>query len=169
MGYYEALDVEAALDFALSQPGVQAVGAWGGSMGGAATILAAARRQEIAAVVTDSAYAALEDELEITIRVAFLRPLIRFFAEQETKISVREVRPVDRIGHISPRPVLIIQGLDDSAVPAGSGQSLYNAAGEPRTLWSEAGVEHVAMYSSRPDEYERRVLSFFDSALLAQD
>jgi dipeptidyl aminopeptidase/acylaminoacyl peptidase len=30
LGYYEALDAKAALDFALAQPGVEHVGAWGG-------------------------------------------------------------------------------------------------------------------------------------------
>src|SRR5262245_29300058 len=35
IGYLEVLDVRAALDFALTQSGVEHVGAWGGSMGGA--------------------------------------------------------------------------------------------------------------------------------------
>lgn len=167
MGYYEALDVEAALDFALKRPGVQRVGAWGGSMGGAATILAAARRPEIAAVVTDSTFAALEDELDIMVHVPLLRPMVRLFAELESGVSVHMVRPADHIGRISPRPVLIIQGLSDQLIPTNSGQRLYDAAGEPRMLWSEAGVEHVGMYTSLPNEYERRVISFFDSALLS--
>lgn len=32
LGYYETLDVEAALDFALDQPDVEHIGGWGGSM-----------------------------------------------------------------------------------------------------------------------------------------
>ena len=35
LGYLESRDVEAALDFALKQPDVEHIGAWGGSMGGA--------------------------------------------------------------------------------------------------------------------------------------
>jgi dipeptidyl aminopeptidase/acylaminoacyl peptidase len=34
IGYLEVRDVKAALDYALAQPGVEHVGAWGGSMGG---------------------------------------------------------------------------------------------------------------------------------------
>ena len=41
-GQLAGLDVEAALDYTLAQPGVQRVGAWGGSMGGAAVLEAAA-------------------------------------------------------------------------------------------------------------------------------
>jgi|YNPBryantNP2012_1023418.scaffolds.fasta_scaffold00845_3 fermentation-respiration switch protein FrsA (DUF1100 family) len=165
-GYYEVLDVEAALDFALSRPGVKRVGAWGGSMGGATVIMAAARRPEIEAVVADSAYAALADELEIMVRAALLRPLVRFFAEQETGIGINDVRPEDVIGHISPRPVFIIQGLADNVVPPESGRRLYDAAGEPKSLWSEPFLEHMSTMYVFPAEYERRVISFFDQALL---
>jgi dipeptidyl aminopeptidase/acylaminoacyl peptidase len=169
LGYQEALDVEAALDFALSQPDVVRVGALGWSMGGVATILTAARRPEIEAVVADSAFAAVEEELELTIRVPFLRPLMRFFAERQTGFSMRQLRPIDHIANISPSPVLIIQGLDDGVIAVDSGRSLYNAAKEPRTLWSEPGVGHVGMYAALPDAYEARVVSFFDRALLAPD
>lgn len=54
LGYYEQLDVEAALDFALSQEGVETVGAWGGSMGAATILITAAERSEIKAVIADS-------------------------------------------------------------------------------------------------------------------
>src|SRR6185436_4215900 len=42
IGYLEVLDVRAALDYVLAQPGVEHIGAWGGSMGGATLIRAAA-------------------------------------------------------------------------------------------------------------------------------
>jgi fermentation-respiration switch protein FrsA (DUF1100 family) len=169
LGYYEVLDVEAALDFALSQPEVERVAAWGGSMGGAAVIMAAARRSEIEAVVADSAFAALEDELIVMIRLKWMRPLIRFFAERETGVSIGDVRPVDVIGQISPRPVFIIQGLSDPMVPITSGDRLYNAAGEPRTLWSEENVGHLSMIDVFPEEYEDRIIEFLDSATLVSE
>jgi uncharacterized protein len=166
LGYYETRDVEAALDFALSQPEVKRVGAWGGSMGGVATILAAAHRPEIEAVVADSAFSTLEGELAVRVPYVVMRPFIRFFTERETGVSIQKVRPVDQIGRISPRPVLIVQGLADKAIPLDSGQRLYDAAGEPRILWEENGVDHVAMFSARPAEYEERVISFLNGALL---
>jgi fermentation-respiration switch protein FrsA (DUF1100 family) len=138
-------------------------------MGGATVIMAAARRPEIGAVVADSAYAALADELEIMVRLALLRPLVRFFAEQEAGISIHNVRPEDVIGQISPRPVFIIQGLTDTTVPPESGERLYNAAGEPKSLWVEPDVGHLEMMHKFPAEYERRVTMFFDQALLAPE
>lgn len=168
-GYYEVLDVEAALDFALSQPEVERVAAWGGSMGGATVIMAAARRSEIEAVVVDSAFALLEDELIVMIRLKWMRPLIRFFAERETGVSIADVRPVDVIGQISPRPVFIIQGLSDPMIPVNTGGRLYEAAGDPRTLWSEENVGHLSMIDVFPEEYEDRIIEFLDSATLVSE
>lgn len=169
MGYQEAMDVEAALDFALGQPDLNTVGALGESMGAAAVIQAAARRPEISAVVADSSFAALEEEIEIVVPQAILRPFIRFFAEHETGLDIGDLRPIERIGEISPRPVFVIQGMADSAIPADSAQRLYDAAGEPRRLWIEPGVEHVGVQNARPAEYQRRVIEFFAAALLSED
>lgn len=168
LGYYEVLDVEAALNYALSQPEVEYVAAWGGSMGAAAVIMAAAARPEIKALVADSAFAVLEDELIVMIQIEWMRPLIRFFAEQELHGdgSINDVRPENVIGEISPRPVMIIQGLSDGSIPTDSGARLFAAAGEPRVFWVEPGVGHLLMQATFPDEYERRVIGFFDEALL---
>lgn len=167
IGYLETRDIQAALAFALQKPAIKHIGAWGGSMGGASTIQAAARFPEIEAVVTDSSFATLEDELEIAVTVGFLRPFIRYFAEQESGLSMDQNRPVDMIGDISPRPVFIIHGENDSLTPADAARRLFDAAGEPRTLWVEPGVNHMGILSARPEEYERRVIEFFDSALFA--
>ena len=169
MGYQEAADVEAALDFALSQPDLDMVGALGESMGAVAIIQAAARRPEIAAMVADSSFASLEEEIEIVVPQAILRPFIRFFAEREAGLDIGDLRPIERIGEISPRPVFVIQGMADSAIPADSAQRLYDAAGEPRRLWVEPGVEHMGVQNARPAEYERRVIEFFTAALLSRD
>jgi len=96
--------------------------------------------------------------------LAWFRPLIRFFAEWETGVSVDQVRPEAVIDQISPRPVLIIQGLADTVVPPNSGERLYAAAGEPCTLWDAAHVGHVGMIDAYPQEYEQRVIGFFDQA-----
>jgi len=166
LGYHEALDVEAALEYGLRQAGVEHIGAWGGSMGGVAVLEAASRRVEIEAIVVDSAFPTLEDELRWAVTSSAFLPFIRFFAERETGVDMEMLRPVDRIGEINPRPVMIIQGEADSMIPADSAQRLFEAAGEPRYLWTEAGVNHVGMYNAHPEKYEERVVGFFDDYLL---
>jgi hypothetical protein len=39
-------------------------------------------------------------------------------------------------------------------------------AGEPKTLWAIPESKHVGGLAARPAEYERRVIRFFDAALL---
>jgi fermentation-respiration switch protein FrsA (DUF1100 family) len=73
---------------------------------------------------------------------------------------------VDDIGKISPRPVLLIQGMGDGMVPLDSAQRLYEAAGEPRQLWEEEGVPHLNMYIYYREMYTERVIEFFDKYLL---
>ncbi len=164
-GYYERRDVAAALAFALAQEGVENVGAYGESMGAATVLLAAAEEPKIQAVATDSAFAAIGDLVETISPYPIFRPLLTYFIERETGLKIEDLRPVDAIGQISPSPVFIIQGLADETVPPGSAQRLYEAAGEPRYLWTAEGVGHVGMSTACPDEYERRVVAFFERYL----
>ncbi len=165
MGYAEIADVAAALDFALTQPGVEQVGALGESMGGATVIRTAARRPEIAAVAVEGAYPTLEAMLYTSVHPQ-LRLFVRALAELRTGISLHSVRPVDDIAHISPRPVFILQGEDDTQVLPESARQLYTAAGDPRDLWIEPGVGHAGLRFQRPEQYRERLWAFFDAALL---
>ena len=166
LGYYEQLDVEAALDYALTQPNADHIGAWGGSMGASTIILAAAKRTEIEAVVSDSAYPSLEDVMNLNMPIKFMRPFMLFFGERLSGAKISQVRPVDEIGEISPRAVLIIDGWEGAAVLMNSPYRLYDAAGEPKQIWVEDGVSHLGMYGNDPQKYEKRVIGFFDEYLL---
>jgi fermentation-respiration switch protein FrsA (DUF1100 family) len=166
LGYYETHDVKAALDFALAQPGVERVGGWGGSMGAVTMIRATARYPEIEALIADSPFVTLEEEMDLRVPVP-LRPLIRFFAEREAGVTVDRVRPVDDIARISPRPVFLIQGMGDTMIPLSSAERLFEAAGEPRQLWTESDVPHLNMYAFYKERYTKRVIKFFDEYLLS--
>ena len=166
LGYYEQLDVEAALDYVLAQPDVEHIGAWGGSMGGTTVILTAAKRLEIEALVSDSAFPTLEDVMKLNVPVKFMQPFMLFFGKWSSGADIDQVRPVDEIAKISPRAVFIIDGWEGAAVVMNSPYRLYNAAGEPKQLWVEDGVPHLNMYGNDPQGYENRVISFFDEYLL---
>jgi hypothetical protein len=69
------------------------------------------------------------------------------------------------VGRIAPRPVLLIY------TPQGQGAetlnpTFYGAAREPKTLWEIPEASHTGGLDARPKEYERRVVTFFESALL---
>jgi fermentation-respiration switch protein FrsA (DUF1100 family) len=42
----------------------------------------------------------------------------------------------------------------------------YKAAGAPKAIWEVAGSGHVGGITAPPKEYERRVIGFFERALL---
>jgi fermentation-respiration switch protein FrsA (DUF1100 family) len=176
-GYAEADDVLAAVDYLLSRPDVDAerIGICGGSLWAATVIRAAAHSTHLKAVVAEGAFTSLEDEVASSFKVfcglpAFpFAPLTVAFAQWQTGLRMSEVRPVDDIPAIAPRPVFIIHGTDDDLIPAEQGLRLYEAAGEPKELWMIDGMGHESPLGLLPDEYERRVIEFFDKALLIDE
>jgi fermentation-respiration switch protein FrsA (DUF1100 family) len=166
VGYLEVLDVKAALDYALAQPNVTHVGAWGGSMGAATLIRAAAEYPEIEALFVDSSFASMEDEFDYLVPYPILNPLAKILAEIRTGMSLDDLRPVDVIARISPRPVYIVHSTGDMVAPPDAGERLYNAAGEPKFLWLEENVPHQQIYNANPRRYRKRLIEFFDEWLL---
>ena len=45
---------------------------------------------------------------------------------------------------------------------------LYGVAHEPKEIWEVPGSKHMGGIDARPAEYERRVVGFFDRALLGR-
>lgn len=166
LGYYEQFDVKAALDFALAQEGVEAIGAWGGSMGASTVLLTASERTEIKAVVADSAYPSLNDVLKLNMPIEFLNPLVKFLSESQMDGKIEDVNVEKVIGKISPRAVFIIDGWQGSAILMNSSYRLYDSANEPKQIWVEDGVPHLGTYTRHPNRYENRVINFFDEWLL---
>lgn len=160
LGYFEQRDVAAALDYARSQPGVNHVAIWGQSMGASTALLMAAGEPDIEAVIADSAYTSLAETIDTAVPIAVLRPFIRPFAEAEAGVSADQVRPIDAIAQLAPRPVLIIDNEFDEVVPPRSGQRLYEAAGDPKVYWLIQDAGHVRGRLLEPEEYEARVLEF---------
>jgi fermentation-respiration switch protein FrsA (DUF1100 family) len=173
LGRLEVADLAAWHRFVVSQPGVDAqrIGILGNSLGGTLAIEFAARTPSIAAVVAHSPFSSLADTLETSVRFFTglppfpFAPLIAFWAEREAGISIEDVDATRWIPRLSPRPVFLLQGGADVVVSTGSGQRLYDAAGEPKELWFDAKVGHAAFDGVRAAEYERRVGGFFDRYL----
>ena len=70
------------------------------------------------------------------------------------------------VARIAPRPVLFIYGEHDQPNVRGLTPKYYRNAGDPKELWRVPGAGHTGGIDARPREYERRVIRFFDRALL---
>jgi len=168
IGYLEVLDVKAALEYAQAQRGVQHIGAWGGSMGGATIIRAAAQFPQIEAIFIDSSFTSLEEEFNYLVPYPIINPVAKFIITSGTGFTLDHVNPLDDIPRISPRPVYIVHSTADVVAPPDSGERLFAAAGEPRFLWEKDNVPHQMMYLDNPRRYQRRLLGFFDEWLLGK-
>jgi uncharacterized protein len=168
IGYLEVLDVKAALTYALAQPNVNHIGAWGGSMGAATLILAAAQFPQIEALFVDSPYTSLDNELDFLVPYPVINPLAKFLAEMETGIDIHAISPLKEIGRISPRPIYIVHSTSDAVAPPEASEILFNAAHEPRFLWTEDNVPHLQIYLENPRRYKKKMIGFFDEWLLGK-
>ena len=164
-------DMEAWAAYAESRPGVdpKLVGMFGVSMGGSLAIQYTASHPDVRALIADSAFSSLTDTIDTSVKFFTglppfpFGPLIRFWAEREGGFPASSVDAKQWVGRISPRPVLIMQGGADVVVSKTSGQKLFDAAGDPKELWYEASVGHGQFLKMMPDEFERRVVGFFDA------
>ena len=79
-------------------------------------------------------------------------------------VDFDQVAPDKIIGKISPRPIFLIDDLEDDLTPKDSVVVLYGAARDSKTLWKIPDCPHDLGYECAPEEYERRVLSFWRRA-----
>lgn len=173
VGIKEPLDVLGAVDYLRGRPEVdpERVGVLGVSLGAAAGILAAAREPGIRCVVSEGAFHSLKSVLARGTRVFIGLPsfpfalLVRLVTEWRLGSSVDDVTPGKVIGRISPRAVLIIQGLEDDNIAYRSAQVLYWQAREPKELWLVPGAPHARACGHDQEEYRRRVLGFLEKHL----
>lgn len=167
LGYREVEELQAMAEFALSQPGVEWLGALGYSVGGVTVLRGAARMPQLAAVVAEGNYANLYDEFT-AIPAFFLSPqwqvqrLTALFYALRVGVWPGEVNPVDDLARIAPRPVLLIHG--EHEIQRTRGQAQAAAAGPVGELWVVPGAGHGQYLPADPQEYERRVVTFFERA-----
>ena len=175
-GLNEVRDMEAWYRYLISRHDIDPdkIGILGNSYGGMLVIQYAAQNENIKAVVAHSAFSSLNDTVETSINhfadlPSFpFAPLIVFWAERESGFTTDDIDTTQYIPRISPRPVFLMQGGADVAISPDSGQKLYDAAGEPKELWFDPALGHVDFDKTYPEEYEQRVVEFFDTYLLGE-
>lgn len=145
------------------------IGAMGVSLGGLATIQAAAIRQDIQAVVADgSASNAVRDLPRPTTLGHWLDlpfQVVTFWVWEYRGVTA-PISTVEAIRKISPRPILLISGTK-SEYERALQQKFYAAAGEPKMLWEVPEAGHAESWRINPDEYKERIVELFKQGLLA--
>lgn len=72
----------------------------------------------------------------LDLRPAWLRAPLAWLATR----PFRSLSPERFIGAIAPRPVVMVNGIDDPQMPVDAARQLYDAAGQPKTqIWLRTG------------------------------
>lgn len=129
-----AEDLDAALDWAQQQPGVNArqLFALGHSVGGAAALLSASRRSDVKAVVSVSAFAHPEMVMRrwlATRHIPYwpLGWLVNRYVEHVIGHRFADIAPLHALPHVACR-VLLVHGTRDDLVPLSCARQLQQQA-----------------------------------------
>ena len=146
-------DLKAALDRLYSMDEVDRgrIAVMGFSGGAAVSVYVAAKDERVSSVVTCACPARFrpiygaqgaQSLLEHFRRIQIIRdrdfpPSIAEWIE-----GFNQVRPIDLIANISPRPLLIVHGTQDEVVDPSQAWELYSRAGEPKEILMVEGAGH---------------------------
>jgi len=172
-GRLEGLDARAAVAFIRQRLPAERVGAIGSSLGGAAALLGPGPLP-VDALVLESIYSeigtAIANRISAVLPVVggiVARPLAWMFEVLLPPIiGVRpaELRPIDRIAEIT-APVLVAAGTLDDRTTMAEADAMFARAPEPKWFWRVEGARHVDLEAYAPDDYRKRIVSFFTERL----
>jgi dipeptidyl aminopeptidase/acylaminoacyl peptidase len=163
-GSTEREALRGAIDWLAARPEVDPdrLGAFGFSMGGYFVTQVAAEDARLRAVVIAAAP---------TSFLAYTRAHHRqhgWFSRFPAELAIRHVGmrhetapPVDRIGAIAPRALLLLGGSEDRTIPPDMTHELYEHARQPKTLWIVDGAAHGHYLDAAPADYPRHLTDFF--------
>jgi uncharacterized protein len=173
-GWQGERDLHAAVRFLQSRNDVdpQRIGGIGRSVGGEMLIEAAAASDAFKAVVSEGGSGrSVRDELANHGWSDLMGIASQAVLTTAVAVFTNNLPPEDLKGlssQISPRAVFFIYGEHgQGGSEKKPNQGFYAEAGQPKEIWEVPGAQHVGGITTQPAEYERRVMAFFDQALLA--
>jgi uncharacterized protein len=169
LGWAGNRDVKAAIAFLQARPDVDGdrIGALGLSVGGEVLLQTAAETDELNAVVSEGAgMRSVREAVHLSGTDKIVATPVFAIVTAGTAVFASDLPPrglTDLSAEIT-QPVLFIH-----ATPGQGGETLtekyYDAAKGPKEYWAAPGG-HTGAIDAAPEEYERRVVGFFDRTLL---
>ena len=171
-GWGGTRDIVAALDFLEDRPdvGPGRIGGLGLSVGGELMLQTATQDARLAAVVSEGAGTrTLAEELVDNDANSLIWGFHSLVAKHiGVALFSNESPPpslVDVLHRVAPRPVLLIWAPHTRQREA-INQRYQQLIGPSAVQWEVEDAQHIKGLQAYPDEYERRVVGFFDDALL---
>lgn len=168
-GIREPLDVRGAVDYLLRRRDIDParLAVQGVSMGASIAILTMAGDPRLRLAVAEGAFTSLGAMIARNFHQYIGLPAfpfaaaITFVMERRAGGSAATVQPEAAVRRFGSRALLLIDVQHDDVNPPHSGRRLYAAASGPKEYWLVANARHACAFASDPDEYARRVLTFY--------
>jgi pimeloyl-ACP methyl ester carboxylesterase len=155
-----------AIDWLTARTPSQRIGALGRSLGANILLVTATGEPRLGALVVEGIELDVGEQSDYEFRR--WGPLTRWPAHRALQASGFDpggTRPLDAVGRLAGRPLLVIVGEKDTVVPPSNSERLFECAPPPRELWRVPGAAHGDYASVAGAEYERRLVAFFEGAL----
>ena len=144
------------------------LGIHGESLGAATTVMSLRYHPSVAFAVADCGYSDIENVLRNILKRMKLPGYLAVMQDLGLRIrygcSFRDMRPVDALAD-SDVPIMFIHGEDDSLIPAGNSQTMYDAAKGYKEIHIIPGAEHAVSAIVAPELYDQYLRSFLDRVL----
>lgn len=172
-GWPDRLDYVKWIRQVIRKNGVRSqIGLFGVSMGGATVMMTSGEHlpQQVKAIVEDSGYSSIEDELAYELKQRFKmpkQPLITtasWFTEAKAGFDFKRGSSVKQLKK-NQLPIFFIHGGADKFVPTKMVYQNYRATLAPKKIWVVPETSHAMAYYEYPKTYEQRVGTFFRSWL----
>jgi len=171
-GYDERKDIKAIVQL-IKNRGINEIGIFGLSMGGAIVLLSAPENPEIKAIIVDSTFASAEKILKYRIGLALPDSMVDILANIATKytnmiykVQIKDIAPINVIDKIN-RPIMFIIGSSDTNIIPDNGYILFEKAKQPKELYVVQGADHTETISD--NDYESKINQFMDNYLGNKD
>ena len=173
-GVREAGDLRAVIDWLETAKAPDRIAVLGVSMGGASAVNEADRDKRVDALILESTHATLANAIQARLDrsgyplslpgswATLLGSLIR------TGEDVSSADPVQAVGRLDERPVLLISGGQDSSIGPNDAHDLLAAAeeaGSPAELHICESATHAESNKACQEDYPSWVLGFLDRVL----
>ena len=92
-------------------------------------------------------------------------PLLKLY-QVRTGVDLAAMRNIDDMAALGTRSFYAIGDMQDTVTIPGDARTLYNAShGTLRELWEVSDARHTEARFLHPDEFDQRLVAFFDKAL----
>lgn len=172
-GLKESDDIHRWVDWLEVNDHPNCVFGFGESMGAAQILQSLTKERRFCAVIAESSFATFREVAYArfgrpfrtgpwlgrtffwpTVEVGFL------YVREKFGLNMEAASPADAVAH-SPTPVFLMHGLSDENIPSFHSAEIQARNPSRVTLWRVAGAGHCGTHSVAPQEFERKVLTWF--------